>query len=605
MTDFTVDLQPIGKRARIADGTTLLDGARYAGVDLVSLCGGAGLCGTCRVQRIEGDLTPITADEQTELTAAEIALGWRLACQCAPLSDARLYIPTESLAGVQRLQIEGDASAIERDPVVRIVEIALAPPSTDDLRADMRRLADHLGAVYPADPAFMRQFAVVARSHHWTMRIAIRDGLAGSALVAALPPDQAALGLAVDIGTTGLAAYLIDLETGITLAKGGAMNPQIAYGEDVISRIHYALTHDDGAAVLQARLVATLNDLVSDLCSQAGAQPDQVIEAVLVGNSAMHHLAAGLPVAALGEAPYVPVTQAALEFPAAQIGLRIAPAACVYFPPLIAGYVGADHVAMLLATGVWDTPTTTVALDIGTNTEITLVAGGQRWSCSCASGPAFEGAHIKQGMRAAPGAIERIDLVDGKVVLRTIENRSPVGICGSGILDAVSVMMRHGLISERGSLNPDHPLIRERAFVLAPPDPAADLPAVTVTRQDVNEIQLAKSAIRTGIDLLLAAAGLTADAIDSFVIAGAFGSYISIDSAVSIGMFPPLPRERFTQVGNAAGMGACHLLLSRAQRRRAADLVAGIQYVELTTVPSFQDRFIANLMLTPPAGRQS
>ncbi|MBE2268916.1 MAG: DUF4445 domain-containing protein [Anaerolinea sp.] len=601
VTAYTLDLQPIGRRAQVRSGTTLLEGAQRSGVELVSVCGGAGLCGTCRVQQLEGDLTPVSADEREELSAAEIAAGWRLACQCEPLSDVKLYIPAESLSSAQRLQLEGAAAEIERDPVIRLVDVDLAPPSTEDLRADMQRLADHLGADYPASPAFMRQFAQTARTNDWSLRIAIRDG----ELIAALPRAQRALGLAVDIGTTGLAAYLIDLDTGVTLAKAGAMNPQIAYGEDVISRVAYASTHADGATVLQARLVTTLNDLVTTLCNQAGAQPQQVIEAVLVGNSAMHHLVVGLPVQQLGEAPYVPVMAAALAFPAAQIGLNIAPAAYVYLPPLIAGYVGADHVAMLLATGAPDADQTTLALDIGTNTEITLVAGGHCWSCSCASGPAFEGAHIKDGMRAAPGAVERIDLFDGKVMLKTIENKPPVGICGSGILDAVSVMVEHRLVNERGSLNAEHPLISERAFVLAPADPAAGTKAVSVTRQDVNEIQLAKSAIRTGIDLLLEAAGVEASAIESFVIAGAFGSYINVESAVKIGMFPALPRERFTQVGNAAGMGACHLLLSHAQRQIAADLVARVNYIELTTVPAFQDRFIANLMLTPPSKGQT
>ncbi len=378
------------------------------------------------------------------------------------------------------------------------------------------------------------------------------------------------------------------------------MNPQIANGEDVISRIVYSATHEGGAAALQTRLVDAVNGLIAALCQQSGAQPEQIVEAVLVGNTVMHHLVAGLPVEALGIAPYVPVTQDAISFPAALIGLNIAPGAQVYLPPLIAGYVGADHVAMLLATDTWRAEATTLALDIGTNTEITLAHKGRRWSCSCASGPAFEGAHITDGMRAAPGAVERVQIVDGAVKIQTIGNRPAVGICGSGILDAVAVMAEHGIVDGRGAFNQKHPLVTERAFTLASADQADHGHAVTVSRQDVSEIQLAKAAIRAGIEILLTEAGLDSTAIESFVIAGAFGTYISVESAVRIGMFPALPRERFRQVGNAAGMGACQLLVSRALRATAEQVVRDIHYVELTTHAEFQNVFVAHLSLNRP-----
>ena len=277
--------------------------------------------------------------------------------------------------------------------------------------------------------------------------------------MAVLTPGDRLFGLAVDIGTTKLAAYLVDLATGHTVAKTGEMNPQIGYGEDVISRIGYCAEHADGRIVLQARLVETLNTLVTQLCHEAGATQPQIVDAVVVGNTAMHHLFAGLPVDQLGRAPYVAAVSDPLDLRAADLGLVLAPGASVHLPANIAGFVGADHVAMALATGAWEeTDRCVVALDIGTNTEVTLTRGGRIWCCSCASGPAFEGAHIQDGMRAAPGAIERVQIgEDGKPHLKTIGDQPPVGICGSGILDAVSELLRTGIIDRKGAFQAGAP----------------------------------------------------------------------------------------------------------------------------------------------------
>jgi uncharacterized 2Fe-2S/4Fe-4S cluster protein (DUF4445 family) len=295
-----------------------------------------------------------------------------------------------------------------------------------------------------------------------------------------------------------------------------------------------------------------------------------------------------LPTKQLGEAPYLPSTSRALEFPASAIGLHFAPGAMVYMPPIVAGYVGADHVAALVAAEIWQASETTLLIDIGTNTEVTLAVNGQFYSCSCASGPAFEGAHIHDGMRAAPGAIERVQVIDGQIHIQTIGGQSPVGICGSGILDAVAVMLETGIINPRGAFK-----TRSSGFVLSEQDGRQ----VLVTRQDVGEIQLAKSAIRTGIELLLDRAGIRAEAIERFIIAGAFGTYINVGSAVRIGMFPNLPRERFVQVGNAAGVGAWHLLVSAQLRQQADRIARDVHYLELTTHPRFQDTFVDYMAL--------
>jgi uncharacterized 2Fe-2S/4Fe-4S cluster protein (DUF4445 family) len=400
-------------------------------------------------------------------------------------------------------------------------------------------------------------------------------------------------GLAVDIGTTKLAAYLVDLGSGATVARAGAMNPQIAYGEDVISRIAYAGREPDGAKRLQSVLMDTLNELLAGMCSQAHVPLDSVLDAVLVGNTAMHHLFAGLPVEQLGHAPFSPASTEPLSISASRLGLKLGPGANAYLPPVIAGYVGADHLAMLLATDVWKSAGNVIALDIGTNTEIGLVANGRITCCSCASGPAFEGAHIHEGMRAAPGAIERARWSEGKILWQSIENQPPVGICGSGILDVIAALQDGGLVKPTGALINGS----NTGYVLVPAVETGLGRDLMVTRKDVNEIQLAKSAIRAAIEILLQEAGLTSANLDSFIVAGAFGTYLDLRSAIRTGMFPDLPHEKFRQVGNAAGVGAKQMLVSVDRRRQAEQLAGQLGYIELTTLPDFTSLFMEHLSL--------
>jgi uncharacterized 2Fe-2S/4Fe-4S cluster protein (DUF4445 family) len=438
------------------------------------------------------------------------------------------------------------------------------------------------------------------RKYQWHTVLAMRKG----EVVAVLPPSTSLLGLAVDIGTTKLAAYLCDLNSGAILAKSGAMNPQTAFGEDVISRISYSNNVPGGRKTLQTRLVDTINQLIQELCLQAGNNQlhpisDQIVEAVIVGNTAMHHLFAGLPVHQLGMAPYVPAVGNSLELDANRLDLNIAPGAKIYLPPNIAGYVGADHVAMLLATGAWQSPKTTIALDIGTNTEISLAYKDQLLSCSCASGPAFEGAHIQAGMRAAPGAIERVQIINNEIRTQTIDNASPIGICGSGILDAIACLRQIKALDQRGSFIPTHPSVRQSdhnyEFLLINHSKSGNSRDIVITRQDVNEIQLAKGAIRSGIEALLDTLGISSTSVEEFIIAGAFGTYINIPSAIEIGMFPPLPLERFRQVGNAAGAGARQMLLSMEQRSVAEEIAKRVKYIELSTYPNFANIFSKSL----------
>ena len=391
------------------------------------------------------------------------------------------------------------------------------------------------------------------------------------------------------------------------VVSAGIMNPQIAYGDDVLTRITYAMGGDDKELELQKALVHGLNDLLSELCTQSSRQRRHVAEAVLVGNTCMHHMVLGLPVASLGVAPFVPVLAAPCDIKASELGLDLSTGATAHLLPNVAGFVGADHVAMILAAGIHKEPGVTIGLDIGTNTEIVLSTGGRLLSCSCASGPAFEGAHIGDGMRAAPGAVERIRLSNTpggvpRVDYQTIDDAPAAGICGSGILDGIAEMLRAGVVRTSGAMTDgSHPRVRVTPggveFLLVPAGDRGASRDVVITRKDINEIQLAKAAIRAGVEVLLMEAGLEQEDVERVVVAGAFGTYLDIDSAVAIGMFPPLPRQRFDQVGNAAGMGAKMSLLSQQHRDSARTIASSIEYVELAADPRFTAAYTDALML--------
>jgi uncharacterized 2Fe-2S/4Fe-4S cluster protein (DUF4445 family) len=456
----------------------------------------------------------------------------------------------------------------------------------------------------------LRDLSHQLRHQDWKVKLAIREQLplnnapkhtARREVVGVLKPDQSMVGLAVDIGTTKIAAYLVELESGKTLTKAGIMNPQIAYGEDVVSRIAYSNENPGGRQILQKRLIDELNVLVGDLCKETHIVREQIVDAVVVGNTVIHHLFSGLPVEQLGASPYIAAVSEPLDISAAHLGLELSPGTKVYLPPNIAGYVGADHVSMLLATEAWCAEKPTIALDIGTNTEISLAMNGQVLSCSCASGPAFEGAHIHAGMRAAPGAVEYVQIVENRVRVQTIEGKPAVGICGSGILDVVSELYTGNIIGRTGRMTRNHPNLipheGRQAFLLVPAKETGNGQDLLVTRNDVNEIQLAKGAIRAGVDVLLLEGGLTYQDIDAFIVAGAFGTYLDLQSAIKLGMFPPLPLNRFQQVGNAAGTGARQMLVSAAHRRMAESIIERTRYIELTAHPSFTDIYMEAMVL--------
>ncbi len=597
MEVYTVDFEPVGRRGQCQSNESLLVCARRVGIGINSVCGGQGTCWSCKVQVLSGVVSEPTSSDREAFSSQELKDGWRLACQTYPAGDCKLSVPPESMSTAQRTQVEGLEKEVHVQPLVQACKLAMSAPSMSYPRADADRLLETLSEQHQldcnrVDIDVMRTLSPRLRAWKWQCQVSVRQ----DEVVALGPWPSHHLGLAIDLGTTKIAGYLVDLSNGHTLAAQGTMNPQISYGEDVISRINRVVSSPKGGVELQRVVVEAVNRLASDLCAAVGANTEEVVEAVVVGNTAMHHLLVGLPVKQLASSPYVPAVSSAQDIKARDLGLHIVPGAYVHLLPNIAGFVGADHVAMLLAVDARQTEGITVALDIGTNTEVSLVADGNVTAVSCASGPAFEGYHINHGMRAASGAIERVQISADGIQYQTIDQAPPVGICGSGALDVMAQLYLAGVIDKGGRMIEEHSRVRtrenQREFVLVSSEEQDGGTGIVFTQGDVRELQLAKAAIRTGIQVLLEAEGCREDEINQVVVAGAFGTYLNVASATTIGMLPPIPLDRFRQVGNAAGTGARMTLLSSRKRDEAQTIAARANYIELAGAPNFNQTFI-------------
>jgi uncharacterized 2Fe-2S/4Fe-4S cluster protein (DUF4445 family) len=563
-------------------------------VRIVGACGGRGTCGTCAIHVVDGQVERSphagAGSEPDETRAGR--KKWQRACQLRALSDCTVEVAPRSLAAVVRADVAGSAHAepLPLNPLVRSLELNLAPASLADPASDVDRLRRALpGQDLRLDLAALRQLPGVLRAGSWSLCARLRQG----ELIGVAAPTSASLGLAVDLGTTNVAAFLIDLRSGRRLASLAIENPQVAWGADVISRVNHAVAQPGGGDELREAAITALNSLAHDLCQAVAAAPGDIVDVVVCGNTAMQHLLLGLPVFQLGRAPFVAAVRQGMDIKARELGLAICPGAYVHIAPAVGGFVGGDHVTALLATkDLWAGDSTSLVMDIGTNTEISLVHKGQILSASCPSGPALEGGHISCGMRAAEGAIERVSLAaDGSLALKVIGKKTPVGLCGSGVLDVMATMRRAGMVDDRGRLNAGHPGVRERDGKRM----AQLAEGVTFSQDDVRAVQLAKSAVRTGVELLLRLAGLQAGEIDRFIIAGAFGAYIDVQSGIDTGLFPALSPARFVQVGNAAGLGVQRMLASGRAREEAGELAARCRYVELSTQAGFQKAFLQHI----------
>ena len=595
---FTLKFEPLGIRLVCEEPLTLLDAVRQAGILLRSECGGKGTCAKCQVQILKGAVPPLTELERETFTTAQLELGFRLACRTFVESDTEVYLPTYSLLNDQVLQTEGSSQEFHLSPAVKVSSISLTPPSLTDLLPDWERAQNALtrqgisdcSASLPVLTAISNQL----RQSDWKINLIHNDW----EILNACPPGKfTPIGLAVDLGSTKIACFLMDLSSGQTISARGIANPQIAFGEDIMSRLGAVLENPSNAKALQQGVIQSIQSAVDEMCLKLEISIEQVVDACLVGNTAMHHLFLGLPTQALAMSPFVPSTNSELYPTADELGLQLMPGSRAYAPPVIAGFVGSDHLAFLLAAGFGNDRRTRLGIDIGTNTEIALQNAGRIVSVSTASGPAFEGAHIHFGMRAAPGAIEHVSIDEkGFAHCQMIGNHTAFGICGSGILDAVAELRRTHLINLRGRLEKSSSLIRSTAqslpvFVLVPE--SAGQREISMDQKDIDQILLAKGAIRAGIDILMDYLHVQKSGIDEIVIAGAFGSYMNPEQAVRIGMLPDISLDHIHAVGNAAGVGARMLLASTKMRSNALELARKIEYLELTIYPDF-NLFFAN-----------
>ncbi len=591
---FQVTFEPSGRRVSCPPGTDWLEAARRAGIGLVATCGGQGRCGKCRVlPAVSGAPLP---EERRHLTPTELAQGYRLACRHRVDRDLVLRVPASGLDPdwVSDAGATVELPAVPPEGLVGVPVVSwhdLDPP-VDTVSGDVlvRRLRADCGLdVRAIDLGVVRRSAPGARA------AAVR----GTEVIAlSTRPGPTPVGLAVDLGTTTVVACLADLSDGTLLAIAAVANPQAAYGADVISRLARALRGD--SEELRAAAVAGVNAAADAACRMAGIEPAAILEAVVVGNTAMHHLFLGLPVDRLAVSPFAPTLAQPLWVRARDLGIAAAPGARVFLPPPIGGYIGSDHLALLEVLEIRRRPGNHLVVDIGTNTEVTLkTAGGRLLGCSCASGPAFEGAHIRHGMRARPGAVDRvrIDPATGRAVVHTVGDRPPLGIAGTGILEAVAELRAAGLLGPSGGFvgGPGvRPAIDGREFLLV----AADGGDLVVTQGDVQAVLLAKGAVRSGVEVLLHEAGVAAAELDACWVAGAFGTHLDPAVAVRVGMFPAVAAERFRVVGNAAAAGARLLLCFPARRLAAEALTSLLEYRDLGSHPAFGEVF-ARAMLLP------
>ncbi len=590
-----IDIEPIGKRFFLEESANALDAIREAGIGIKSVCGGKGTCGKCRIILLDKSRKAPTRQEQTVLTIDEIEHGVRLACQQTFDKSTTIYIPASSLTEEQKLQVSGVEAEFKPDPPCRKYYIELSSPTLSDMESDFNRIKKslhdkHKLDVKTIDFKVLHDMPEVLRRNSWKATVSVRSD--EIILIEGGNKTDRNFGAAIDLGTTKIAILLVDMLSGKTIDKKGVMNPQISFGEDVMSRINFAMQSAENLQKIQSVVIEQINKTIGELADNNGLSTSEILEIVLVGNTAMYHLFLGLPVKQLGFSPFVSLTDKPMEIKARDLGIGIAAGAYIYMPPPIAGFVGSDHLAMLVATNIAEMKGNYLGIDIGTNTEIVLKSDRGLESVSTASGPAFEGAHIRFGMRAASGAIERV-IINPKTCIpriQTINDKKPVGICGSGILDSVAELLKAEIINRRGRFNPESECISRDSkgtaqYML---DPKGE---ISINQNDIVEIQLAKSAIRTGINILLENADISFEDIDKIIIAGAFGSYIDPKNVVNIGMFPNVSLKRIIQVGNAAAVGAKMMLISKEIRKSAEVIAEKVKYLELTVFPTFADHF--------------
>ena len=624
MEPITIVFEPTGKRGLFKTGIRILEAAEELGVGIRSECGKEGTCGKCRIIIVSGlnllnDLTP---SEKQLLTPQEIQEKYRLSCAAqvkAKNSGAggviTVFVPSETRLGARRIQIEGMEQPAPLNPTIRKTHITLEKPTISKPIADDEGLLTKLEGITGMAGLKIRydlskNLSKTIRDANWNITITTWNE---KEIIDIEPGDATKenYGIAVDIGTSKIVCYLVDLNTGETMSCGMIENPQIQHGEDILSRISYASQSSENQQKIMQLAVDGINTITESACKDVQkVEMGRIHEVTVVGNTAMTHLFLGIQPKFLSLAPYVPAMKRAIDIEAKRTGLRIHPEGNVHVLPCIAGYVGADAVADVIATGIHEKDEMSLLVDVGTNGEVFLGNKKELLSCSCAAGPAFEGTQIKYGMKAVTGAIEKVRITPNTldVAYETIGNEKPIGLCGSAMVDIVAELLKAGAISTRGRFieetaktdrftKTEEEATFVTSFIVARKGETAIHKDITVSNKDISEIQLAKSALHTGCEVLMQKKGLREKDIDHVYISGAFGNYLNPENAKTIGLIPDVPTEKITFAGNTALAGAKMALTSRMVRDLADRLSKQIKYVELMVEENFKREFIASILL--------
>ena len=606
----TILVQTGGEEYGIAasKGTTLhevLAGHEHTVID--APCGGKGKCGKCKVKILDGYVSPVTEQEKNLLSETELEHGVRLACLTRPLSDLTVYLRANTQAQILVKGIEYDTDVL---PNIRKTAVTLPEPNLEDQRDDFARLKSALGnGSFHMPLKELVKLPSVLRDNAYNVT-AVHDK---NYIITVEPGDTTGqnYGIAVDIGTTTVVAYLMDLNTGDQVDVTSGLNAQKSQGQDVISRINYTIQHEDGIEHLRKRIINQINTMIWDLSERNKIAIENIYSITLVGNTTMMHLAAGLPPKHIATVPFIPVAKNRITFLAEDMGLGIPKGASAYLLPSISGYVGADIVAATLASGLFYGEAMSLLIDIGTNGEIVLGNRDRLLCCSTAAGPAFEGATIRHGVGGIAGAINRVGIDDGSFACQTIDDARPLGICGSGIIDTMAMLLDCGFVDETGRMlgadEIQNPVGEKLTSLLIEDD---GLPSILLvdakktesgeqiflSQKDVREIQLAKASIAAGIQTLIKAAGISVNDIDVIYLAGGFGSYIDRDNAIRVGLIPSELADRVQVIGNAAGTGSVLSLISERCLAECDRIANSAEYVELSSSPDFQDEYINNML---------
>ncbi|OAT87034.1 ASKHA domain-containing protein [Desulfotomaculum copahuensis] len=614
MAEFSVRFLPDDKTVTIREGETLLQAAAEANIPLKASCGGNGTCGRCRMIVREGEVKQL---QTGKLTAEQQAAGYVLACQSIPQCTVVVEVPAESRLSEHRVLLAEDRSSradlpSTLDPLFQKVKLTVPPATLDDSRDDAGRTLAALKQATGIDNARFSLEALNAlpgalRRNGWQVTLSLAD-VKGYIEITGVEPgfrEDNYYGLAVDIGTTTVVVQLVDLTDGRTVCVRGTYNKQAVYGDDVISRIVYAVDNKDGRQEMQKAVVDTINELIDQMLPENNIAPADVRAVACAGNTTMTHLFLGIDPEYIRLEPYTPAANSLPPVPAGELGLHINPRALVHCLPGVASYVGGDIMSGARLIEIDRAEELTLFIDVGTNGE--MVLGNREWllACACSAGPAFEGGGITNGMRAMAGAIEHVEIdpANGEVTYNTVGDAKPLGICGSGLIDLISALREAGIIDRTGQFLPRPDLTRWREgddgpeYVLARAAESGNGKDIVITEADVKNLIRSKGAIFAGIRTMLRMVDLPVEAIDRILIAGGFGRYIGIQDAISIGLFPDVPLEKYKYIGNSSVKGAKMALLSRRVRDEVEALAAKVTYLELSVGNEFMDEFVSALFL--------